>query len=205
MRQQVNLYSAELRPVKEPLNAITFFILVVLSVFLVLGFALYGQQQNDKLQARLAATEAQNASLEQLVTSQQARVQAMAPDPALEAAIQRVTETILRRQSLLAKMETLVSHHQPVFSARMTALAKQIPEGLWLTRVHLGVAPEQVRLHGKAQRAALVPAYLQGLGQEPAFIGETFSEFQVSRPEDGAQRQVIEFQVATQSDSEAGS
>lgn len=205
MNQQVNLYTAELRPHKLYLNAIAAVTLALLVAIALVGVMAVGHWQNQQLEQQVDRLERQNHSLEQAVASMAAQVQARQPDPELDAALERVTETIARRQRLLDRVEGLTANNHSGFSGRMSALARQIPADLWLTTVRLQSVPATMSLEGKTRAADLVPHYLERLGDEPAFVGETFSGFRLGRPDDDASRQWVEFRVATEQGTGAGS
>lgn len=205
MKQQVNLYTAELRPQKLYLNAVAAVALVALVAVALVGVMAYSQWQNQQLEQQTERLQQQNQSLEQAVASMAAQVQARLPDPELEAALERVSETIARRQRLLDRVEGLTANNHYGFSGRMSALARQIPADLWLTSLRLQSVPATMSLEGRARAADLVPHYLERLGDEPAFIGETFSAFRLGRPDEDASRQWVEFRVATERGSGAGS
>ncbi|MFO8141199.1 MAG: PilN domain-containing protein [Marinobacter sp.] len=198
MTQQVNLYTAELRPQKLYLNALAGVALVVLVAVALVGVMAYGHWQSQQLQQQVDRLEQQNQSLEQAVASMTAQVQARLPDPELETALERLSETIARRQRLLNRVEGLTANNHHGFSGRLSALARQIPADLWLTTVRLQSVPATMSLEGRTRTADLVPHYLERLGDEPAFIGETFSGFRLQRPEQDASRQWVEFRVATE-------
>lgn len=202
MNQQVNLYTAELRPTRQRISARSGLVVAALVVLIVAGLTGWGHWQNRQLEMRVAAVERQNQSLEQAVATMASQVQARKPDQELEAALERVTETIVRRQRLLERVEGLTSGGAAGFSGRLAALARQIPDDLWLTFVRLQAAPSAMRLEGQTRSAELVPGYLELLGQEPAFIGETFSVFRLARPEEGEATQWVEFRVATEQSGE---
>ncbi|MBE0485604.1 PilN domain-containing protein [Marinobacter sp.] len=205
MKQQVNLYTAELRPQKLMLNAGAAVALVVLVVAMLVGVMVNGHWQNQQRDRQLAQLQQQTQNLEQAVASMSARVQARQPDPELEGALERVSDTIARRQRLLDRVEGLTANNHGGFSGRMSALARQIPGDLWLTSVQLQSAPASMSLEGRTRTADLVPHYLERLGNEPAFIGETFRDFRLSRSDDEASRQWVEFRVATEQRTGAGS
>lgn len=200
MIQQVNLYTQELRPRKERLQARTFIGLIAL--FLVgLGVVkAVVHYQADVLEARVDAMEAQNKGLEQAIAQLTERVQARQPAPEVQDALERVTNTIVRRQRLLERVESLVLDGGGRFSPQMAALARQIPGDVWLTGIRLDAQPAQVTIEGRAKSGALVPAYLENLGDEAVFSGKTFGAFRLSRPEEG---RWIEFHVATTRTKEA--
>lgn len=205
MKQQVNLYTAELRPRKLILNVATAVALIAFVVAVPVIVMAFSHWQNQQLEQQVSRLQQQNQSLEQAVASMTAQVQARLPDPELEAALERVSETIARRQRLLDRVEGLTANNHNGFSGRMSALARQIPADLWLTSVSLRSVPATMSLEGRTRSADLVPYYLERLGDEPAFIGETFSGFRLGRPDEEALREWVEFRVATEAQAGGGS
>lgn len=197
-RQQVNLYTAELRPVKQRLSATASVLLAFLVAILVGAMAVYGQWQNRQLEAQANAIERQNAQLQQAVDDLAMRAEQQRPDPELELALERVTDTIARRQRLLERVEDLAGNDQAGFSGRMAALARQVPAELWLTSVSLESSPARLNLEGRTRSAQQVPVYLERLGQEPVFAGETFRDFRLNRPEEENAGGWVEFRMATE-------
>ncbi|HTN34554.1 MAG TPA: PilN domain-containing protein [Marinobacter sp.] len=194
MIQQVNLYTPELRPKKERVQtgaALALVALVVLGLLVINGITQY---QIYQLKARTASLNQQNQNLEQAVTQLSEAVQARQPDSAVQDALDRITDTLGRRQRLLNRVEGLVLDSSAGFSSQMAALARQIPDNVWLTGVRLDMQNAQVTIEGRASSGALVPDYLTNLSNEPAFAGRTFGAFRLSRPDKG---QWIDFHVAT--------
>lgn len=197
--QQVNLYTNELRPRREKLRAgvaLSVPAFAVVMVMLVAGVVRY---QESRLQAKVSALQQQNEQLQNSVEQLTGKVNARQLDPEIEASLDRVTTALVRRQQLLGRVENLIATEATGFSAPLTALARQVPKGLWLTQIRLDAVKGNVGLAGKARSGQLVPVYLEGLGGEPAFSGKTFGSFRLGREEDG---RWIEFQVATDSDGE---
>ena len=195
MTQQVNLYTRELRPRKEILQAGA---LVALVAFLVVALGIGSviiRYQNSELEARVSALESQTQTLEQNVGQLSASVSARQPAPEIQDALDRVTETLARRQKLLERVEGLILNDGGRFSPQMAALARQIPKDVWLTGIRLDAQPSLVTIEGRARSGALVPTYLENLGDEPVFTGQTFGAFRLTRPEEG---RWIEFHVATE-------
>ncbi len=205
MRQQVNLYTAELRPRKQHLNARSALLLAALVVVVLLAFMGFGQWQNQQLERRAIQAERQNGQLQQAVDSMAAQVEARKPDPELEKALERVTQTISRRQRLLERVDSLANNNHSGFSSRMAALARQIPEELWLTTITLESLPARLGLRGRTRAPERVPLYLEQLGQEPIFAGQTFRDFQLNRPDENGDNagDWVEFRVATEPGGES--
>ncbi|MBW4936507.1 PilN domain-containing protein [Marinobacter sp. F4206] len=199
MNQQVNLYVQELRPRKEKLQA---GMLLGLVAVLVMGLIVTGtvvHYQNNRLENQVHVLELQNMSVEQDIVRLSEAVSARQPAPEVREALERVTDTLMRRQRLLERVESLVLDDGGRFSPQMAALARQIPEDVWLTGIRLNGLQAKVTIEGRARSSALVPAYLENLGEEPAFSGKTFGAFRLSRPETG---RWIEFHVATERSGE---
>ncbi|WP_341581309.1 PilN domain-containing protein [Marinobacter metalliresistant] len=194
MIQQVNLYTLELRPSQERLQAGGALAVLALGVVLVALLAGVVGYQNAGMAKQAATLEQQNTRLEQVVAELSEAVRSRQPDAEVEAALARVTEALSRRRRLLDKVESLVVSEGGRFSPQMAALARQIPENVWLTGVTLQSEPSQVTIEGRSRSGALVPLYLENLGEEAAFTGRTFGAFRLSRPEQG---HWIDFRVST--------
>jgi MSHA biogenesis protein MshI len=203
INQQVNLYTPELRPTRQRLHAGTAGTMVGIVLVMLVAAMAFGRWHNQALEQQVERLEQQNRNLESAVASMAGQVQARQPDADLEASLARITETIARRQRLLERVEGLATHNHGGFSGRLSALARQVPEDLWLTAVRLQSLPSAMRLEGRTRSAELVPGYLARLGEEPAFKGETFGDFWLQRPDAEADRQWVEFRVATEPGGES--
>ncbi len=201
MIQQVNLYTEELRPRKEKLQAGTALGIVIcglMAVALVAGVFAY---QNAGLATEVASLERQNERLDRAVANLSSALDARQPDSDVEEALARASETLARRQRLLKRVESLVLSENGRFSAQMAALARQIPEDVWLTGVVLESGADKVTIEGRSRSGALVPHYLEKLGEEAAFAGKTFGVFRLSRPEGG---RWVDFYIASERQGEDG-
>jgi Tfp pilus assembly protein PilN len=192
--QLINLYTEELRPSKEKLQAGTAAALAGLALVITAVAAGVVRYQHEQLSEQVTSREQQIESLQQSVDQLTRQAESRQPDPQVEAALARVNETLVRRQRLLTQVESLMSTETAGFAAPLEALAQQVPDGLWLTDIRLNAQNGNVGLSGRAQAGRLVPAYLEALGNEPAFQGKTFGAFRLQRSEQG---NWIDFRVAT--------
>jgi Tfp pilus assembly protein PilN len=192
--QQVNLYTDELRPHREKWWAGAALSALALALVLVVVAAGVVRYQQLQLQATVSALKQQNGQLQKSLKQLTGKVAARQPDSKIEASLDRVTVRLVRKQQLLGRLENLIPTEFTGFSVPLLALARQVPQGLWLTQIRLDAIQGNVGLAGKAQSGQLVPMYLGKLGDEPAFAGKTFASFRLSREKDG---RWIEFQVAT--------
>jgi MSHA biogenesis protein MshI len=199
MIQQVNLYTDELRPTKERLQAGTAIGVLLVGLVLVAFVAGFLTYENSVMANKASRLDRQNQQLEQAVAELSAAVQARQPDAEVERALDRVTQTLARRQRLLERVESLVLSEGRNFSPQLAALARQIPEDVWLTDVILESGSDKVTIEGRSRDGALVPLYLENLGDEAAFAGKTFGVFRLSRPEEG---RWIDFHVSSKREGE---
>lgn len=199
MIQQVNLYTEELRPRREILQAGTAVGILVFGLVLVVCVAGYFAYQNSVMANKASRLDRQNQQLEQAVAELSAAVRARQPDSEVEEALSRVTQTLARRQRLLERVESLVFSEGRHFSPQLAALARQIPENVWLTGVILESGADKVTLEGSSRDGALVPLFLENLGEETAFTGRTFGVFRLSRSEEG---RWIDFHVSSKREGE---
>lgn len=197
--QPINLYAGDLRPSREKLQAGAAVALLVLALAISVVAAGFVRYQNAQLTDQVATQRQQVQNLEQTVEKLTQEAESRQPDPQVEAALTRINGMLARRQRLLAQVESLMSEDTTGFSAPLSALARQVPDGVWLTRIRLNARNGDVGLSGRAQAGRLVPAYLEALGSEPAFQGKTFGVFRLEQSEQG---RWIEFRVAT--DKSAG-
>lgn len=195
MNQTVNLYTDELRPPRQTLQARAALAVLVLAMLMVGVMAGVFKYRNAELAERVARLEQQTAVVERAVAELTSTLENRRPDARLQAELEQVTDNLAQRQRLLEKVETLVLAEDRRFSPVMAALARQIPDGVWLTDVAVASGPDQIILQGRTRAGALVLAYLERLGQEPVFSGTTFGAFRLSRPEES---RWLEFHVASE-------
>ncbi|GGY80882.1 PilN domain-containing protein [Marinobacter zhanjiangensis] len=198
MIQQVNLYKPEFRPSQQRITAnnVALMAVVLLVVMLVAGG--WFQYRAAGLEQAVQAEQAGNDQVRQSIERMNTEIDGRRPDPQLEQAVERVTDTLSRRQRLLERVERLANNRSEGFAAPMAALARQVPQDLWLTGLRL--QQDRVSLQGQTRAGSLVPVYLERLGEEPAFAGQVFGRFELTRSDE---HPWIEFRVATRRDEEA--
>ena len=69
-----------------------------------------------------------------------------------------------------------------LFSEYLEALARRRQNGLWLTGIHISEGGQTLRFEGSATEASRVPDFLEGLSDEFAYHGRTFSTMLLNRP-----------------------
>lgn len=179
MRQQVNLYQPIFRKQRIIFSAQTMLLCGLGFLVLLAAYSFLIDHRVTSLEAEL---ERQNQA-EQRAVSQIARIREtlppQAPDAGLMAQVERLEQRRDRLEQTAQLLRTRVPERRPRLRPRLEALARQHPDGLWLTGVELGSNGDTLRLGGRALSARLVPSYLDGLSGEPVLEGLSFRQVQV--------------------------
>lgn len=196
MRQQVNLYQPIFRKQRIIFSAQTMLFSGLGFLVLLAAYAFLIDRRVTSLEAEL---ERQNQA-EQRAVSQIARIREtlppQEPDAGLVEQVERLEERRDRLEQTAQLLRTRVPESRPRLRPRLEALARQHPDGLWLTGVELGANGNRLRLRGRALSARLVPSYLDGLSGEPVLEGLSFRQVQVHAATDN--QPGVTFMVSTE-------
>lgn len=184
MKSSVNLYQESLRPKPQSVTlnhlAVTTGI-VVLIVAVIIGFV--------GMQAKRLNTQQQQLALElQTATDELAVFQKTLaerkPDQQLEARLAQIQLTNGQKQSLLQYLQAENQKPAPDYVRAFKHLEQVDQRGIWLTQ--FSFAADELQFHGMTQDAKLVADWLQQLGQDQFFRGQTFQTIAVKPAERGA-------------------
>lgn len=184
MNQQINLYQPMFRKQQVVFSARTTLILALgFLVLLAIWWALLDHRVNS-LESQLQGQQAQEQSLSARLNQLNMQLAARQPDPILEDEVERLEQ----RADVLRASRALVRQRIPsepvAVSARLSALARQHPAGLWLTGIDIADSGREISLRGRMLNSSLLPSFLERLGQEQVFNGQSFRQLQVEQPED---------------------
>lgn len=201
--QQVNLYSDEFRPKKDPLSVTNMLVALAVLWLLGAGYAAWLYWDVHQSQAQLAHFTGQNRALQTQIESYQAQLAARAKDQYLETEQSRLRLSLSNTQGLLDAIAKGMNEegNRIAFASIMVALAKHQLEPLWLEQIKILTGGERVVLTGSTTKPEAVPLYLEALGRETAFSGRAFNEFVLQLPEDGVE-DLRHFTVDTQAETD---
>ncbi len=184
MQQQINFYRDDYRSVTENFATGSTLIVcgvIVLAMFLGYGFVMYKQTGIEReLQTVINQEKAAIVRLENLQPS----LSAGSGDESWEERLEEARRSLRDQQLVLGMVRDSSLGDIQGFSHHLKALARQDSDGLWLSYIRLSSLGDNTVLEGQALRADMVPAYLQGLAEEPPFATQRFNQFQIERPED---------------------
>lgn len=194
MIQQINLYQDLDRPDSHWRNnpyALALLACVVgLIVISTISWLSLTQQQNRRQQLQ---QQLQSASTEVLA------LQAKLPTPQSNVALdQQLRQTQSVFQSLNHIIETLnddSSDKALGFSRYLRALSDQSDNSVWLGRIAIDAADNQLTLEGSSYQPESIPALLQRLQQTDAFKGRHFAKLQISQNKDAPEQ--VDFSISS--------
>ncbi|WP_417581159.1 hypothetical protein [Nitrincola sp.] len=180
-RQEVNLYQAELHEKREQLTARHMASLVGIVLLLMLlysGWTAYSlnslKHENQQLTTQL---NQQRQTVTELASM--ARPEA---DPRLLQHTRRLENEIRHLRALRETALIPLDATEP--EQYLRGLARQKPDGLWITGIHLAALGQDILLQGRVINAELLPIYIDLLGIEPAFTGLVFHTLEINQPTD---------------------
>lgn len=181
MKQSINLYTDELRPVVLRLS-LTRSLLVALGLVLVLVITwvvLQSLASDNNAQA-----ERVNEQLQQLQQQQvqlQNQVQQKNPDQQLVQQADDLSRRIQQQMELNDRLVNLESRQLIAPQQLMRELQSIDMEGLWLTE--FGISDGRIHLHGKALKGNLIPTWMARFDNETVLSKSRFSVVDLSQDE----------------------
>jgi len=198
MIQQINLYQPAMLEKKQSFPLTMMMGLFGLGVVLIAAYYASVAWQTRIFEVRLKALEnRQTALLTQMTALQQAPE--VRKSPLLQHEVDSLSRELAAKQPLLDLFKAPVTAASTGFSGYLEGLSRRTPDGLWLSHITLASAAGRSALEGSALDAEKVPAFLQALKDEPAFVGMAFSGFSLAQEESGGH--VIDFRLETRKES----
>jgi hypothetical protein len=178
MSQQINLILPELRPRFDWLNLPLVAGIALAGLVLALSLSQWLAVRQARLAGEAAAINGQLLNLRQQVQILGQSLAARQPNGALPDEIAALRKGVEQRRAVLAYVGSQGSIEVPPgFSGMLQGFARQSLDGVWL--VGFGLAPEAVEIRGRLLDPALLPRYIGGLNEDPAFAGRRFSTLEM--------------------------
>jgi hypothetical protein len=184
MLQQVNLYEPIFREDHKLFSATTICVGLGIVAAGLIAITLFSWWRVQSLDRQLRAVHVQETEQKKFMAQANAIVDEAGSHQTMEIHLQAMAVDLARRQQALRYLRggdggssgPILANRG--FVGRMTALAHQQVDGLWLTGATFVSGSDSFQLTGGALNADLVPIYLARLMNEPA-IGSQI-EFSVS-------------------------
>lgn len=183
MSAQINLYHPRFLKQRDLLtlgNVVFAAAALYVALAAVAGWARL--EAETRRQAVVAAELQLKAAKEQVAAATTAAAQRK-PSPQLIAEVDNA-EGILRRRGDIARLlESGVVGNTGGFADYLRGLARQVPEGLWLTGFSIESGGSDMEIRGSMLNPGALPEYIRRLGTEKVFQGRNFAALTMNRPD----------------------
>lgn len=182
MSAQINLYHPRFLKQRERLT-LGNVLLAAAVLYAVLVLAGGWARREAATQAdAAAATEAQLKVAKDAVAAATKSAGRQA-NPQLIAEVASAEALLRRRGEIAQLLESGAVGSTGGFAEHLRGLARQVPEGLWLTGFSIGPGGRDMEIRGSMLDAAALPGYIRRLGGEKAFQGRSFASLTMNRAE----------------------
>lgn len=183
MSAQINLYHARYL---EQRDWMTLANVAGATVALLVTLGAVGGWAWRDAAARQTEAAAAEVTLKQVKDQFEAQTKAAAvrkPSPQLAAEVASAEALLQQREQILRLLESGVIGTTAGFADILRGLARQAPEGLWLTGFTIGNGGKDMEIRGRMINSAALPDFIRRLGTEKAFHGRGFAALTLDRPE----------------------
>jgi len=176
MPAQINLYDPALRRRRDPLALGNLVLAAVVSVIIIGAWAYAARLETAALRGQQASTEQQLQAVRAQTTALGQQISGRRVDTAIERELAELrAQLALRNQILDALQRTAGAARAAVYAEYLRGLARQAPQGLWLTEFSVMAPGEGLAIRGRMLDPALLPEYIRRLNRETAFQGLGFA------------------------------
>lgn len=180
MSGQINLFNPVFLKQKKLFNAVAMAEALCVLLAGVLAVAFYARHNVAGLQREADGGRERLAQREERLVKVKA---AFAPRPKsaeLDAQLAEAETGIAALRKVAVVIERSELGNIAGYAETFKALARQNPNGVWLTGVSISGAGNDLGVQGRALDPALVPAYLGRLKNEPVLRGKAFGSLKIS-------------------------
>lgn len=180
MPLQINLVNESFRPRRSGLNHRVIIIAAAAAWLLLHVVGRSVATSVETLTQRVAAADAKITGLKADVEKSTEAARRREPDKGLIEEIARLELRLELQRDTLIALDTGGLGNSIGFSNYLAAFARRATDGVWLTRIAVDSAANEVQLRGRVLRAELLPGYLRALGEEAALRDKRFGELTVT-------------------------
>lgn len=182
MSQQINLYEERLRPSREWLNGRRLLLAAAILFALLTLIGVRARFAADRAEGELAGVRSEVAASQQQLAATAKTRAALQVSALRKAELDSARAQLASRQAAMALLDSGRLGNGGGFSALMTGFSHLAANDLWLTAFSVSAGGQEIEIRGRLLAAASLPAYVQRLGDEPAFAGRHFAALEMQRP-----------------------
>lgn len=182
MSAQINLYHPRFRKQRELLT-LRNVLLAAASLYGVLALAGGWAWRDAAIRGEAAAAAETRLKVAKDAVESATKAAARQANPQLIAEVAGAEALLRRRGEIAQLLEGGAVGSTGGFAEHLRGLARQVPEGLWLTGFAIGPGGRDMEIRGSMLDAAALPEYIRRLGGEKAFQGRSFAALTMNRAE----------------------
>ncbi len=192
--QFINLYQDALKPARTVGLASFPLVLLPLTLGCLVAATLWLIWDGQRLSTRITEAGETKAALVAEVEELRVRVGDRSVDPLLAQEQGNLLTQLRGGARLIELVETggVADPGEYSFSDILVALARQKPDNLWLERIRLSSAGQELRLNGVMLSSTALTSYLERLAAEPTFRGRSFNQMHLIPDERQGDRLVFD-------------
>lgn len=191
--QQINLYTPEFRPVREPLMAVQLLAIVAGLVFLMGVMSAWSWQQGRNLKHSAASLETEVTQTEQRLVALRAK-QRKSMGPQIDREIEKLQYQVKKRLQIKALIQNQNLGNAQGFSAQLTSMAQRSTGDLSIYSFGFTDGGSYLSMAGWVKAADAVPRYLQQLRKDTSFSKARVGVLTVEKSDE--RRDALHFTIA---------
>ncbi len=181
MSAQINLYHPRFLKERDLLT-LSNVVLSALALYLLLAVAGgWALRDAEARRVKAAAAETQLTTMKAQTAAATQAAKNRKPSPQLIAELDRAEGQLRRRADIARLLESGEIGSTGGFADFFRGLARQVPQGLWLTGFTIGSGGTDMEIRGRMLDAAALPEYIRRLGEEKVFQGRSFASLTMDR------------------------
>lgn len=182
MSQQINLFNPNLVKKKSLLTSTTLLGLAAFSIVVLVVMSVWVSSVTAKLKVNETERQQQLTLVQNQLQAAQANVKPQKEDPKLIEELEQLRLSLADRDRVETILSTNKLGNTLGYSEYLSAFARQIPNGVWITGFQLRGAGDEISLKGRATLPDQVPIFVNQLKREKIMQGKTFSALNMQRP-----------------------
>ena len=184
MSQQINLLNTAFRKTFDWLSAMPLAIASGGLLALILVATAFAWVQSDARQKTADQLASRLKTAQDKLTAMVKSVADSKPDPKLAADLASTRALLKSREEIMKILEGGGIGYTSGFAEYLRGLARQVPNGLWLTGFTIGAGGNEMEIRGRMLSPDLLPQYIQRLNTEKVFKGQSFAALTIQRPDE---------------------
>ncbi|MDX8400101.1 MAG: PilN domain-containing protein [Gallionellaceae bacterium] len=181
MSQQINLFNPVFMTQRKYFSVVTMlqaFTLIILGSALFYAYAVY---QVNYMNRQLAETQKRYISEQAKLVRYKAGYSPKEAEQKLEAELSSAEARLALQHKLVGTLRNGAIGNTSGYSDYMSAFARQVRHGLWLTSFSIVGDAKQISISGAVLSPELLPAYISRLNHESVMRGKSFASLQMQR------------------------